>query len=130
MSFDLMVFEPGAAPKERAEFIRWYEAQVEWSESHGYDDPSVASPALQRWFDDMIQHFPPFNGPFAAEDPDDLRVTEHCIGRNVIYSAFRWPLADAALVKMRELAIRHGVGFFHASEDEGEILIPGVGALP
>ncbi|MGO1070149.1 hypothetical protein [Lysobacter sp. CA199] len=130
MSFDLMVFEPSVAPTERADFIRWYEEQVQWAEGRGYDDPSVTSPALQRWFADMIRYFPPLNGPFAAEDPDHHpTAAEHCIGRNVIYSAFRWSLADQAYAKMRELAIQHGVGFFHASEEEGEILIPGLGAL-
>lgn len=132
MSFDLMVFEPSAAPRNREEFMRWYFAQAEWSENHSYDDPIVASPALQKWFAEMIRHFPPLNGPLAVPEDrvDDLTVTDHCIGRNVIYSAFRWDVAEAAYTKMRELAILHGVGFFHASDNEGEILFPESGALP
>ncbi|MYM67076.1 hypothetical protein GTP45_09570 [Pseudoduganella sp. FT55W] len=131
MSFDLMVFEPSAAPRTRAEFMRWYQEQAEWSEDHSYDDPAVTSPALQNWFAEMIQYFPPLNGPLAVGDDrvDDLTVTDHCIGRNVIYSAFRWDAANEAFDKMRELAIKHGVGFFHASDDEGEILFPGNGTL-
>src|SRR5690606_41938535 len=55
MSFDLMVFDPGVAPRERAAFMQWYEQQNEWAEDHDYDDPALASPALQRWFADMVQ---------------------------------------------------------------------------
>jgi hypothetical protein len=130
MSFDLMVFDPVAAPRDRAAFMRWYEEQAEWSEDHSYDDPAITSPALQRWFTEMAQHFPPLNGPLANPELESPEVTDHCIGRHVIYSAFSWSVADAAHAKMRELAIKHGVGFFHASDDPPEILFPGVGPLP
>ena len=130
MSFDLMVFDPAAAPRDRAAFMEWYAQQTEWSEDHSYDDPAVASPALQRWFAEMAQDFPPMNGPLSDPVADGPEVTDHCIGRQVIYSAFAWSMADKAHAKMRELAIKHGVGFFHASDDPGEILIPGVGAVP
>ncbi|GHC13312.1 hypothetical protein [Thermomonas carbonis] len=130
MSFDMMVFEPSAAPHDRASFMNWYAKQAEWSEDHSYDDPQVASPALQRWFAEMIQFFPPINGPLSSPDAEGPEVTDHCIGQNVIYSAFSWSLADEAHAKMRELAIKHEVGFFHASDDPGEILIPGIGPLP
>lgn len=124
MSFDLMVFDPGVAPRERANFMQWYEQQTEWAEDHDYDDPAVASPALQRWFADMVQYFPPMNGPLADPDVDGPEVTDHCIGRHVIYSAFAWPVAKQAHARMRELAILHGVGFFHASDLQGELLFP------
>lgn len=131
MSFDLMVFELSAAPKTRAEFIDWYERQAELSKAHGDDDPSVASPALQRWFAEMIQYFPPLDGPFATDEGlENPALTEYRIGREFIYSEFRSSMANAARAKMRELAIKHGVGFFNASDDDGEILVPGVGALP
>ncbi len=125
MSYDLMVFEPTAAPADRAEFMKWYEEQTKWSEDHSYDDPSVASPGLQAWFKEMIQTFPPMNGPLANDnDVDNPRVTDHGIGRHVIYSAFAWSCSDEAFQKMRELAIKHHVGFFDVSTDNGEILFP------
>jgi hypothetical protein len=34
MSYDLMVFDPAAAPRERDDFLRWYDAQTEWTEGH------------------------------------------------------------------------------------------------
>ena len=125
MSYDLMVFEASVAPKSREEFMEWYAAQTEWSEDHGYQDHAVTSEALQNWFKEMIEHFPPMNGPLASDDVDDPKITDHCIGKNVIYSAFAWSEAEGAYSKMREHAIKHSVGFFDVSADNGEILFPG-----
>ena|SRR5258705_790767 len=125
MSYDLMVFKPYAAPRESAKSIDWYDEQTEWGEEHGYNDPQVASPALQDWFREMIESFPPLNGPLASPDVDDPRVTDHCIGRQVIYSAFAWPCAEEARATMRRLAIKHEVGFFDVSSSDREILFPG-----
>ncbi len=126
MSYDLMVFEPSVAPKSRNEFMVWYGDQTRWAEDHNYQDHAVTSVALQGWFKEMIEHFPPMNGPLASDDVDDPKLTDHCIGKNVIYSAFAWSVAEEAYLKMRELAIKHNVGFFDVSADEGEILFPGV----
>ena len=125
MSYDLMVFEVSAAPKTKKEFMAWYGAQTEWSEDHSYQDHSVTSEPLQNWFKEMIEYFPPMNGPLASDDVDDPKVTDHCIGNSVIYSAFSWSVAEEAYPKMRELAIKHSVGFFDVSTDNGEILFPG-----
>ncbi|MFC3717029.1 hypothetical protein ACFONC_12775 [Luteimonas soli] len=123
MSYDLMVFDPTAAPKERESFMAWYDKQTEWSEEHSYDDPVVTAPALQAWFQEMIQFFPPMNGPLAV-DSDASEVTDHSIGKSVIYCAFAWSVAERAYNKTRELAVKHRVGFFDVSSDEGEILFP------
>ncbi len=72
----------------------------------------------------MIQTFPPMNGPLASGNVDDPRVTDHCIGRLVIYSGFAWSCAEEAYTKMRSLAIKHHVGFFDVSAEDGEILYP------
>ena len=120
-----MVFEPSVAPRDRAQFMEWYHKQTQWSEGHGYNDPAVASPALQRWFHDMIQLYPPLNGPLAANDYDNPTLTDHCIGMHVIYSAFAWSCAVDARATMRALAAKHAVGFFDVSSNDGEILFPG-----
>lgn len=125
MSYDLMVFEASVAPRSREEFMAWYSAQTEWSEDHSYQDHAVTSEALQNWFKEMIQHFPPMNGPLASDDVDNPKVTDHCIGKDVIYSAFAWSEAEEAYSTMRTLAIKHSVGFFDVSADNGEILFPG-----
>jgi hypothetical protein len=123
MSYDLMVFDPSAAPRDPGDFMRWYESQTKWSEGHSYDDPAVTSPPLQAWFHEMRTFFPPMNGPNASR-ADDPTVTDHCIGRHVIYSAFAWSVAESAYLKMRELAVKHRLGFYDVSGNEGEIFFP------
>mgnify|MGYP003575994639 CR=1 FL=1 len=87
MSYDLMVFDPDAAPKDRESFMAWYDKQTEWPEDHGYNDPMVSAPSLQAWFREMTQFFPAMNGPHAV-DSDASEVTDYSVGMTVIYSAF------------------------------------------
>ncbi len=129
MSYDLMVFRKEAAPKTRTDFMKWYEDQTEWTEDHSYDDPANTSTELQNWFMEMIQTFPALNGPFAHDDDDNPNVADFCIGKDVIYVAFAWSLAEQAYDKMLALAEKHEVGFFDASGENGDILFPNNGKL-
>ena len=128
MSYDLMVFEKSVAPNNRKDFMEWYKKQTEWSEDHGYDDPSVTSPALKNWFAEIEKTFPPMNGPNAPTDEeiDDMEnesyLTDYSIGQEVIYASFSWSLTEEAYEKMKLLALKHGVGFFDVSTDDGEII--------
>lgn len=124
MSYDLMVFELGAPPADRAGFMAWYQAQTEWAEDHGYDDPEVSTPALRAWFLEMVEEYPAMNGPLATDDVDDPRVTDYSAGRQVIYAAFAWSQADDAREAMFRLAKKHGIGFFDVSADDGGVWIP------
>lgn len=131
MSYYLMVFEKSKAPTSKKELILWYEKQVEWSEEHDYKTISVSSPALQNWFMEMKNTFPPMDGEYAP-DPDLLdedenlesHTVDYCIGRDVIYVAFAWSVADEAYKLMRSLAQKHNVGFFDVSTDNGDIILP------
>ena len=129
MSYDLMVFEKSKAPTTKTEFMAWYEKQVEWSEEHDYETISVSSPALQNWFMEMKETFPPMNGEYAPAlellDEDlESHIADYCIGRDVIYVAFSWSVADEAYELMRNLAQKHKVGFFDVSADNGDIILP------
>ena len=62
MSYDLMVFETANAPKNKKDFMQWYAQQTEWGEDHDHASIEVASPALQNWFMEMKETFPPMNG--------------------------------------------------------------------
>ena len=131
MSYDLMVFEKTRIPTTRAEFMAWFEKQTEWSEEHDYQSVSVSSPALQNWFMEMKDTFPPMNGEYAPDidllDEDEnleSHVTDYSIGREVIYAAFAWTVADEAYELMRKLAKKHDVGFFDVSSDNGDIILP------
>lgn len=111
--------------------MAWFEKQVEWGEDHDYASIHVSSPALQNWFMEMKETFPPMNGEYAP-DPELLdedenlesHTVDYCIGRDVIYVAFAWSAAEEAYELMRELAEKHGVGFFNVSADNGEIILP------
>ncbi|WP_405174336.1 hypothetical protein MHI27_17645 [Paenibacillus sp. FSL H8-0261] len=129
MSYDLMAFETSKAPQERAAFMKWYEQQVQWSEDHAYNDPSVLSEALQRFYSELSEQFPNMNVEdeiFEAmeEAGTDNRLTDYSLGTSVIYAAFAYSVADEAYAAMRELAIKHKVGFFDVSSNEGDIIFP------
>ncbi len=104
---------------------RWYSAQTEWTESHGYNDPQVPTERLRGWFQDIIETFPPMNGPLSNEDDiGNPKTTDYCVGRTVIYAAFAWSQAEAAYRCMRDLAEKHGVGFFDVSSSDGAVWLP------
>ncbi|MCJ7855391.1 hypothetical protein MUJ63_03660 [Lachnospiraceae bacterium NSJ-143] len=130
MSYDLMVFELKKAPKSKAEFLEWYSKQTEWSEDHDYQSISVASPSLQNWFMEMKEIYPPMNGEYAPSDEMldkdeslESRLTDYCIGHDVIYAAFAWSESENAYLLMKSLSQKHGVGFFDVSGD-GDIILP------
>ena len=118
-----MVFDASAAPRGRTAFDAWYDHQTEWSEGHSYDDPAVTTPALQRWFMEIIEHFPPMNGALTAGSYEST-VTDYSIGKVVIYSAFASSQGSSGYVAAKALARKHGLGFFACSEPEGELLFP------
>ena len=131
MSYDLMVFEKTKAPSNKKEFMTWFEKQTEWSEGHDYQSIGVSSPALQNWFMEMKDTFPPMNGEYAPDvelldEDEDLEnhVTDYSIGREVIYAGFSWSVVDEAYELMQTLARKHGVGFFDVSSDNGDIILP------
>lgn len=126
MSYDLMVFNPKVAPQSEIEFLKWYDTQTEWNESHNYVDPIVASDNLKNWFNEIIKEFPALNGPFApinAEDLESEYVADYTIGKDIVYVSFRWSVAEKAYSTMLELAEKHQVGFYDAS-GSGDILFP------
>ena len=129
MSYDLLVFDPAAAPKDRAEFLSWWEQQSQWAEPHGYDDPAITTPALRGWFLEMILKFPAMNGPFASDDvpEDEATVTDYSVGSSVIYAGFAWSKMEPAYEEAFSLAAKHRIGFFDASSEKGEVWFPGEG---
>jgi hypothetical protein len=124
MSYDLMVFDPAAGPREPAAFMTWYRQQTEWAESHDYNNPETPTPALRAWFQEMIQSYPPMNGPLASSNPDDPQVTDYSVGCVVIYAAFAWSQAEEAYRQMLELARKHRVGLFDTSSIDGAVWLP------
>jgi hypothetical protein len=133
LSYDLMVFDPLTAPRDRVAFKDWYDLQTEWSEGHSYDDPAVTTPQLRAWYEEIRKTYPNMNGLGAPSDEDLMtpgvedRLAGYTIGEHAIYADFRWSEAEAAYDTVRRLATEHGVGFYDVSGDEGdgEIWFPG-----
>lgn len=116
-----MVFAPDAAPKKRPAFLDWYEEQTEWEEDHGYDDPAVATPALQAFHAGLAAVFPPV--PPGEDEPQS--GTEYTIARGLIYLSFLdWDRIDQAHETVFALAAKHGLGFFDVSSDLAEVWLP------
>jgi hypothetical protein len=124
MSYDLMAFRPESAPRTRNEFMNWFEKQARWEEEHDYNDPAIASPELQDWFHTMIKTFPALNGPYSSDDFDNDRLSDYCTGKEVIYVAFGWTVAEQAYSIMKKNAEEHNVGFFDVSAKLGAIMFP------
>jgi hypothetical protein len=122
MSYDILVFDPACAPRERDAFLEWWDAQADWSEPHPYDDSAFTTPSLRAWFTEMIERFPALNGPYAASR--DQRTVDYCIGYHLIYVAI-WFDKQATHERAHALAAKHHLGFFAASSPDGEIWLPG-----
>lgn len=118
-----MVFEPSAAPTECPAFMDWYQAQTSWSEPHRYEDPEVTTPTLRQWYESMRVSFPAMNGPDATDDYDTDRVAGYTIGTVVIYTDFRWSVAEEAYEASLRQARQNRLGFFDAS-GSGDVWLP------
>lgn len=114
-----MVFNKKVAPKSEEAFMEWYQNETEWSEDHSYDDPTNTSKDLQAFYMEIKDTFPAMNGPDASEDIDNPKVTDFCIGNNVIYATFAWSQAELAYKTMFKIANKHSIGFFDASGESG-----------
>jgi hypothetical protein len=120
VSYDLMVFESEAAPRDHDEFLKWYTAQTEWNEDKSYCDPGVSSPRLQSWLADMYRSYPPMNGPGAASElpEDESTLADYSIGEQIVYVGFAWSKAQAAYEDVFRLAAQHHLGFFDVSSKD------------
>ena len=121
-----MVFDPSAAPATYKAFLDWFQSHSTIEEElPPSDDPKSLTPALQAWFAEMIQNFPPLNGPLATGDVDDPKVTDYGLGRTYVYACFGYSQAIAAYKKMFKLAEKHRVGFFNVASTEADVWLPG-----
>lgn len=128
MSYDLAVFEPRDELRSRTTFDAWYDETTDWDDKVDYNDPNNARGALRAWFDEMIQTFPPMNGPLALSIEQLSRgaaAADYGIARDLIYLGFSWSQVELAYETCFALAEKHGVGFLDASGDEGAAWFPG-----
>ena len=133
MSYDLAVFDPREELKSRSAFAAWYDGTEEYGADGSYDDDKQTTPALQRWFHDMREHFIPRSGPYGPKGLEcaDIeralnRSADYNFGPDLIYVSFLWSQTEAAYELCFSLAAKHGVGFIDASGDEGAVWFPGM----
>jgi hypothetical protein len=130
MSYDLMVFEPGAAPKDHGAFMEWYFTLTKWNDGP-YNDPARTTARLRAWVHEMKRTFPDMNTPEAEIhlQDDDGVLADYNIGRQFVYAGFAWSKAVAAAGEAERLAKLHGIGFFDVSSNGEEVWLPVNGTL-
>ena len=129
MTYDILAFDPDSVTDE--DFPAWWNKQSEWSEDHSYDDAAVTTPSLREFFGDLIQTFPPMNGPgsptdeeFDADPELEVRVTDYSIGTTVVYGAFAWSQESTARPLFTSLAAKHGVAVALVSDGDAILRPP------
>ncbi|PHS01760.1 MAG: hypothetical protein COA78_22405 [Blastopirellula sp.] len=129
MSYDLAVFAPGLVPKDRHEFLEWFDQETSWSKEFDYNDPTNLSPELSCFFHEIIKDFPPMNGPLKS-DGDSTNITDYSCAGSFIYAGFRWSQSESAYATMHRLAATYQCGFFDVSSIRGNVWLPdGEGGL-
>ena len=116
MSYDLVVFEPDAAPADRNGFLTWYTEAAQLGDGKLACNPTATAPILQAWYRDMIKAFPALIGPDAPafREIDDERSAEYRFGPTAIFASFQWEASRKVQLQALRLARSHGVGLFDA----------------
>ncbi len=125
MSYDLVVFDPTHAPRDRAAFLDWIKYALSVADGQLRSEPSITSPALWAWHSDMCQAFPAGDGP-RAHDPFSTQATRNATYRfasHAILAGFHWEVSGSALHHVKKLAIVHGLGLFDASGSSGAVWV-------
>lgn len=120
MSYDLVVFDPKPELRDLAAFAVWYDYRIAWTGGVDYNEPSNAAPALQGWFREIIEIFPPLNGRLRpANFANSEWTADYSIAADIIFAAFPSEKAGSAHELTRRLAVKYRLGFFDASGDGG-----------
>lgn len=117
MSYDLIVFDVDAAPENKNHVIPWLCALDENDDDHNHSaDPTISSPALQKWLTAMAQIFPPLDGPLANDDlSDSPYCTDYSFSPDTISASFAWSKATTACQLAILTAKACNVGIFDIS---------------
>ena len=126
MSYDLMVFDPEAAPRGHREFLSWFLSEMEADDGICYMDSAIATEPLRTWYREITKLFPSLNGPDGKDElpEDEACACDYSIGKHAIYACFAWSKVEPAYRAVFELAAKHKVGFFNVSSNEEEVWLP------
>ena len=122
MSYDILIFEPGAVTDEG--FPQWWDRVSQWEEPRHYDSIERATPAIRSFYRDLVRTFPPFNGPDALSDAEleereeqGLPVADYTIGADYIYIGVGWSDANALVKIVGQMAWTQRLAVAYVSED-------------
>jgi hypothetical protein len=124
LSYDVAVFEPQDALRERSAFLAWFKARTQWG-ARAYD-PTNATPRLQAWFNEMIETYPPMNTPNRPSMNDVERwekVIDYAFAEDMVYVAVSGARGAVAYQLISRLAAKHGIGVYDLS-DNGDVWFP------
>ena len=125
MTYDLVVFSPLRKLRNRSKFLAWLESRTRWVDELDYNDPSHAAKALQAWYWDMIELFPPRYGHHRVSESTAGKgfIADYGIAPDLIHVSFEPARAELAYQTVHRLAARHALGFFDIRR--GEAWFPG-----
>ena len=126
MSYDLVVFDPDAAPTEHAAFLAWFRSHDDEADLFDATRSDFSTPKLRSWLEEVLKTFPAMNGHYAAaeQDVDDPHLTDYGIERTHIYACFAWSVAESAYNTVMSLADKYGIAVYEISDPEGAIWRP------
>jgi hypothetical protein len=127
MAYSLAVFEPKLEFRDRQTFVNWWEERTAWRDGLNYYDPANTTPKLRAWFNDMIEIFPPLNGPLSKPNVFDRNTgweAEYTIAHELISVGVPTFKASMAYETSIRLAAKHSVGLFEASESPSAAHFP------
>ena len=131
-SYDLMVFELEAAPKDYDAFLAWFAEQMACNEDHAYNDSRETSEKLRAWYRDMLLLFPSGADEFEENSPgdyDEEHYSGYSIGRQLVYVIFVPLMAESSFRSAVELAAKHGLGLFEPTSVGVKLWWPEAGKL-
>lgn len=118
MSYDMMVFTPGVPPADRLGFIAWFSQVVRLRDGHMVNDPSLATPELAAWHQEMSRLFPPVaTVRFTSNTSEEVMAADYRFAPDAIFARFDWQVSRNAYRRGLKLARQHQLGFFDASGD-------------
>jgi hypothetical protein len=127
VSYDLAVFDPREDLRDPAAFSRWYRTCTKWKGEVHFDEAPKSTPSLQAWLKEMLETYPPMNGPQrpSFEDAERWdRAADYAITADLIFVAFPSARVGSVYDNAHRLAAKYGVGFYNVSASPGEIWFP------
>ena len=118
MSYDLVVFNPETAPKNKEDFKTWFDKQIDLADNRSYSDLEFINKNLESCFLEIVKSFPALNGPYSNNDIDQENMTDYDVSENIICASFPWSSSDQAYNNTKQLAEKHNVGFYDVSGNE------------